>query len=210
MVFLGMDIALGKITIQTYQMFLRRKIMLLDQYKESGFLFNVNLTGKSELGDIYRGDLVLELGGKTERGDLKPPAVVAKQGVLLLIDDKIALIAGGLEQLSDLSMVADNFADDMADDCISVFFAHDIKKPMIVSLKEKNYILVPLDDGMIWNELLELLCIEKSDLKGQSAEEKVVTLYKELGNFKQNYPNVKFEEALGLTVQATKAARGAV
>lgn len=184
--------------------------MLLEKYKENGYLFNINLTGKIEASDVYRGDLVLEFGGKTERGDQKPPSVVAKQAVLLIENDKIVLLAGGLDQLSDLAMVAEHYQGDLAEGSVNLFFVHNIKEPMVTSLNGTNYILVPLDDGMIWNELLELLCIEKSDIKKLSAEEKVVMLYKEFGSFKHKYPDVSYEDALGLTVAAKAAVRGAV
>lgn len=184
--------------------------MLLDQYKQNGFLFNINLTGKADIGDVYRGDLVLELGGKTERGDLKPPAVVAKQSVLLIVDDKIVLLAGGLDQLSDLAMVSEHYSADIAENCVSLFFVHNIKEPMVIRLNNVSYILLPLDDGMIWNELLDVLCIEKGDIKSQSAEQKIVTLYKELTAYKHNYPELNYEEALNRTVVAKMAVRGAV
>lgn len=184
--------------------------MLLDQYKKKGFLFNVNLTGAADIGDVYRGDLVLEFGDITDRGELGPPKIVAKQSVLLIVDDKMVLLAGGLDQLSDLAIVLDNFSNDLAENCICFFFVHNIKDPMVITLRGFNYILLPLDDGMIWNELLEVLCIEKSDIKSQSAEEKIVTLYKELGNFKHKYPTVDYEDALGQTIEAKMAVRGAV
>jgi len=184
--------------------------MLLDQYKETGCLFNVNLTGTANIGEVYRGDLVLEIGERNERGDLPPPKVVAKQSVLLIVDDKIALLAGGLDQLSDLAMVVENYNDDLAENCICLFFVHNIKSAMTIKLGSANYILIPLDDGMIWNEILEVLCIEKSDIKSQSAEEKIVTIYKELGDFKHKYPALVYEDALGQTIEAKMAIRGAV
>ena len=51
----------------------------------------------------------MEFGEVTERGDRKPPNIVAKQGVLLVVDGKIQLIVAGLDRLSDLSMIADNY-----------------------------------------------------------------------------------------------------
>ena len=63
---------------------------------------------------------------------------------------------------------------------------------------------------MIWNEALELLCIEKSDLKGQSAEEKVGTMLSEVKQFKHKYPTVSYDEALECTIEVKHTARGPV
>ena len=184
--------------------------MLLDQYKEKGLLFNKNLSGPIGDGEIYRGDLVLESGGLTERGDRKPPAIVAKQGILYAFDGKLKLLAGGLDKLSDLELVVSSYEADYASDCELVFFVHDIKEPMIVVAGNHKYILEPLDDGMIWNELLDVLCLEKSDLKGQSAEQKVVTVHSEVTGFKPKYEALDYESALGKTIEVKASARGPV
>ena len=81
---------------------------------------------------------------------------------------------------------------------------------MIIPISGFNFRVVPLEDGMIWNETLELLCIEKSDLKGQSAEEKVETLLAELKQYKPSFPSVSYEDALGCTIEVKATARGPV
>ena len=184
--------------------------MFLDDYKQKGFLFNINLVGTAGDDEIYRGDLVLEFGEVTERGDRKPPNIVAKQAVLLVSGGKIEMIAAGLDRLSDLSMIAENYSADYAAGCLTLFFVHNVKVPLKVSLSGTEYLVEPLEDGMIWNELLELLCIEKGDLKGQSAEEKVVTVAGELKAFKSKGEAVDYEAALGYEVEVKLSARGPV
>jgi hypothetical protein len=130
--------------------------------------------------------------------------------VLLVKNGKIQLIAAGLDRLSDLSMVAEHYSDDYALDCCTLFFVHNIKLPLVVSLGGTAYRVEPLADGMIWNELLELLCIEKSDLKGQGAEEKVVTVYEELKAYKSKGETVDYDTALGFEVEVKSSARGPV
>jgi len=184
--------------------------MFLDKYKEEGKLFNINLVGTTGDMEVYRGDLVLEFGDITERGDRKPPIIVAKQGVLMVAEGKTQLIVAGIERLSDLSMIVEHYTADFAEDCRTLFFVHNIKVPLVVSLDGTEFLVEPLDDGMIWNELLELLCIEKSDLKGQSAEEKVVTLYEELKAYTSKGKPVDFDSALGYEAEVVSTARGPV
>ena len=184
--------------------------MLLTKFKDEGYLFNVNFTGTFDGSDIYRGDLVLEFGEVTERGDRKPPSVVAKQAVILITDDNIRMLVAGLDKLSDLAMVTEHYEQYMTEDCQLLFFVHDIKNAFIVPISGRDYKLEGLDDGMIWNEALELLCIEKSDLKGQSSEEKVVTLFDELCQFKSKGSTVNYDEALTKTIEVKASARGPV
>ncbi|GAB2197218.1 hypothetical protein [Sessilibacter sp. MAH4] len=184
--------------------------MLIQKYKDEGYLFNVNLTGEISGNEIYRGDLVLEFGEVTERGDRKPPSVVAKQAVVYAVADKIEMLVAGLYQLSDLEMLAEHYQNDCAEGAQVLVFVHDIKDNLIISLGNLTVKAVPLDDGMIWNEALELLCIEKSDLKGQSAEEKVVTMFDELKAFTLKGEAVSYADALGKTVEVKHSARGPV
>lgn len=184
--------------------------MLLDQFKEKGILFNVNLVGTTGCAEIYRGDLVLELGEKTERGDRMPPVNIARQGVLLVVDNKIQMIAAGLDRLSDLPMVVEHYSADYAADCRTLFFVHNIKVPLVVTLAGTDYLVEPLADGMIWNEILELLCIEKGDIKSQSAEEKVLTVYEELKAYKTKAKAVDYDSALAYELQVRSSARGPI
>lgn len=57
---------------------------------------------------------------------------------------------------------------------------------------------------MIWNELLDELYLEKSDLKGQSAEDKVLTLYDAARSFDTKIARVKFEDALSKVIEVVK------
>lgn len=184
--------------------------MLVQKYKDEGYLFNVNLTGTLGDAEIYRGDLVLEFGEVTERGDRKPPVIVAKQAALLAKEDKIIMLIAGLDRLEDLALVAEHYQADCSDEVSALFFVHNIKEEMQVTCGSITAFAVPLDDGMIWNEALELLCIEKSDLKGQSAEEKVETLYGELKSAKLNYQVLDWDAALTKTVEVKHSGRGPV
>ena len=184
--------------------------MLVQKYKDEGYLFNVNLTGTLGDAEIYRGDLVLEFGEVTERGDRKPPVIVAKQAAVFSKEDKILMLIAGLDRLEDLELVAEHYQKDCVDDAQTLFFVHNIKDEMVTTCGGLTAKLIPLDDGMIWNEALEVLCIEKSDLKGQSAEEKVETVYGELKSYKFKGAEVSWDDALSKTVEAKHSARGPV
>ena len=63
---------------------------------------------------------------------------------------------------------------------------------------------------MAWNELIDMVGLEKADFKGQSSADKVVTVYNALLSEKFKYPESTVEEALKTTNNAKRVTHGAV
>jgi hypothetical protein len=186
--------------------------MPLSKYKESGLLFNSNfLEETSESGTFgYRGELVLVEGGVGDAmGHAKPPVEVMR-GVALLGSDKLKLVVGAIDQLELIKPLVEKYKADFAADMKAVLFVVDIKEPMQVVLEGINFVLIPLVQGMPWNEILDELGLEKSDFKGQSASDKIVTIYNELQSYKPKYPTVSLDEALAATTETVREVWGAV
>lgn len=191
--------------------------MLLTRYEQDQLLFNANLKGKTSQadGEAYRGDLVLEEGEIADaQGRRKPPHSVVKQAVLLAAAGKLVFVSGFMEKIGSLPLFVDKYGKDFADGMPAILFVENIAKPMQVDYRGVGYALIPLLEGenTVWNELLDLLALEKGDFKGQSAEDKVITVCDAVKkDFKPNYPKPSYEEALTQAVAVKKEARvGAV
>jgi len=188
--------------------------MLLDKYKDEGLLFNTKfLDPASDAGTIaYRGELVLVEGEiADDQGRRKPPVSIMRHAVLLEKDGKIAMTVGCLDDLAQLETYCEKYSADFADGMSSLIYVVNITGPMQVELSGVNFILVPLADGIAWNEMTEELGLEKSDFKGQTPADKIVTAYDELKTYKPKYPTVaSFEEAMGMTADIKREARGPV
>lgn len=185
--------------------------MLLDQYQEKVWLINANMKGKTGPYEVYRGDLVLEEGEVADSlGRRKPPPVVAKEAVLVSDGEKLKFVAGFVDEIQHLALFPGLYGPDLADDVLAVFFAANLASPVRTVLEGVSYVLIPLQRGMIWNELIEELRLEKSDFKGQSSEEKVITLYDAFKDYKPKYPSVSWEGALVNTVDEKREVWGAV
>ena len=186
--------------------------MPLDKYKESGLLFNVNfLEQTSEAGVFgYRGELVL-VGGEVAdaMGHAKPPVEVMR-GVVILADDKVKMIVGALDQLESLTTFTQKYQADFASDMLAVLFVVNIKSRCQVVIDGINFILIPLVQGVPWNEIIDELALEKSDFKGQSSADKILTVYHELQTYSPKSPSVALDEALAATTATVRAAFGAV
>ncbi|MGZ8215762.1 hypothetical protein [Methylomagnum sp.] len=185
--------------------------MLLDTYQEKVWLVNANVKGKEGKFEVYRGDLVLEEGEVADAmGRRLPPHVISKEAVLLSDGEKLKFVAGFVDELAQLKLFPNLYGADLAEDVLGVFFVANLAEPLQATLEGVKYVLIPLQRGMIWNELIEELRMEKSDFKGQGAEEKVVTLYEAFKDYKPKYPSVSFEEALTKTVNEKREVWGAV
>ena len=190
--------------------------MLLNRYAETALLTNANIKDKTTTPDLdaYRGDLVLEEGEIADAlGRRMPPLSFIKQVALLAGVDKITFISGFLEKLEYLPLFYEKYGADVADDLAAVFYVENIPKPIQTKYHGIHHVLLPMieGNGTVWNELNEELALEKTDFKGQSAADKVITVYQTVKtDYHPKYPEVSWEEALGQVVEVKKELRGAV
>lgn len=186
--------------------------MPLEKYKDAGLLFNANfLEQTSEVGTWgYRGELVLVQGEVADdKGHNKPPVDVMR-GVALLGDEKLKLLIGAIDELDSINNLAAKYQEDFAPEMKALVYVVNLSEPVLVEIAGIAFTLIPLVQGMPWNEVLDELALEKSDFKGQSAADKVMTLYKEMLDYKPKYPNVSLDEALANTTDTVREAWGAV
>lgn len=186
--------------------------MSLEQYKAAGLLFNTNfLEQTSEAGVFgYRGELVLvpgEIGDA--KGHAKPPVEVMR-GAVLLGDAKLKMVVGALDRLELLGTFVEKYAADFADDMKSVLYVVNIDAPSQVSIGSRNFVLIPMVQGVPWNEIIDELALEKSDFKGQSSADKILTVYKELQGYQPKYPAMTLDEALAAATDTVREVAGAV
>lgn len=186
--------------------------MLLEDYKTSGLLYYSNFLEETSESGLwgYRGDLVLvegEIGD--DKGHAKPPREVMR-GAVLLAKEKLLMVLGGIDKVSSLATFAAKYKDGFTADTLSLIFVVDLKSPCKVEVEGISFVLIPLVQGVPWNETMEELRLEKSDFKGQSPADKLVTMYDEMKSYSPKYPTVSYEEALADTTDAVREVWGAV
>lgn len=186
--------------------------MLLPQLKEAGLLFSVNFLDPTSTPDLlaYRGELVLiegEVGD--EQGHVRPPLRVVR-GAVVLADDKMHMLIGAIDDVADIKLLLERFQDSFAADMQVLMFIVNLAKPMQVTINGIKWVLVPLVQGVPWNEALEELAMEKSDFKGQTPADKLVTVCSNMQSWKPKYPAATLEEALAAVTAAKREVWGAV
>ena len=185
--------------------------MLFDTYETKGLLFTMNFKETEGGYAGYRGDLVLELGEVGDAlGHRKPPVSTIKNTVVLAEGDKIKLYVGSLDDLALLPKLFDYYQADFAPDVKIILFVVNIKQPLVIDVKGVSVAAISLQEGLIWNELVDIAALDKGDFKGQSPTGKIVTVYKALSDYKPKGDKVSLDEALKRTVELTRSGRGPV
>ncbi len=187
--------------------------MLLERYESQSLLCNQSVKGATTTSSLYafRGDMVIEEGEIADaQGRRKPPKSVVKQAVILLSGDRILGIAGEIQDLALLSAFADRYTADIDPTLPVLFYVSNLGKPLQLEWSGLRYILIPHEDGAVWNTLMEDLRLDKDDFKGQSAEDKVITMFDAIKGFKPKYEQVSLDDAAKFTVEVKKEARGPV
>jgi hypothetical protein len=186
--------------------------MLLDTYASQALLFNSNFMEPAGPGlQAYRGDLVLIEGEIADAmGRRKPPLALMVGAALLGDAEKLKFVTGSLDTVAHLPALIGKYANDFAADVIVMLFVVDIAKPMLVEDGGARYVLLPLDDGLAWNQLVDELRLEKSDFKGQTGGEKVATLYQACQDYAVKFPSIAMAEALNRSTGAKRVIHGAV
>ncbi|WP_409422654.1 hypothetical protein ABHF91_06545 [Pseudaeromonas sp. ZJS20] len=186
--------------------------MLLDTYEQNGLLLNMNFKEPAATGLTgYRGELVLKPGEVADNaGRRKPPEAVLKAVVMLAGADKLALVAGLLDDAADLPLFFALYGQDVAAETKLVFFVANLPKPALVNQGEFSCELVPLPEGIVWNELVDMVYLEKSDFKGQTSGEKINTVYEAFAGYQAKSPLMSWEEVLAGRIEHKRETRGAL
>lgn len=188
--------------------------MLLEKYDSQALLWITTLVGKTSTAGVsaFRGDLVLIEGalreGSNNIRDRKTPELVINQAAVLADSDKILFINGLFFELQHLPIFVEKYKDALTPETVALLYVENIATPMQIILEGVTFNLLPHQEGMIWNETLELLYIEKAGLKGQSGEDKVVTMYEAAKGYKSKVEPISLETALTQTIVVKKDASG--
>lgn len=186
--------------------------MLLESYKANGLIWLSNVSGLAgDQIEAFRGDLVIEFGDMHEASQTRnPPKKMIEQVVLLADGGKITFFAGFIEDLHTLQPFAARYAGDFADGATAIIYCVNIEEPMKVTLDGVTFTCIPMSEGLVWNELMDRLYIEKSDLKGQSPEQKIITVAAARGELSFKGETLDFVAASAKTNAAVREFSGAI
>lgn len=183
--------------------------MLLQALSDNGSFHNANFMGpvSNKTGFAYRGDFVLEGDFGLPSNERTPPKALLTQAVLFANDSQLLCVVGALAHLELVGTLLKTYKSQMSPSCKVLVYARDVPTPVVTSLDAVELTVLPFEDNLIWNELLDVLYIEKSDLKSLSPEDKVAAVHKALVSFKPKFPKLDWSEALARRVEKKQVER---
>ena len=153
--------------------------MLFEEYTQSGRLTNPNFVGPASNQNqfVYRGDWAIRGDFDKPLNERRPPTETLTGAVVVSDEAKLLFLSGALTEVELLQELVQLDSNVITDNTLGVIFARDIGAPQQVVLNGATFQLQPYADTMVWNDLLDLLLLEKSDLKGLSREDKAILVW---------------------------------
>lgn len=175
----------------------------LGRLEAEGRLLNSVLKGPTRTaGRIgFRGDIALKFAAK-RADEARPPEVSSDQVIAAAQEGEshIAFLCAFLLSFEHLKMLAEVLGDALSPKGKYFLFCDniDISKRYQVEFGGASFYILPIDEATVYNETLELLYLEKTELKRLDTAGKVDAIADKAAGFSQSFPKISYEEGLAL------------
>jgi hypothetical protein len=147
----------------------------------------------------FRGDVALKFQVK-KADEARPPETCIEQVVAAanVGDKQIPFLCGFLLSFEYLQMVVDVLGDVLSPTGKYFFFCDnvDLASRYEVELGGANFYILPIDEATVYNEMLDLLYLEKTVLKKLDTAGKTDAIADKAVNFKTSYQKISFDEGV--------------
>jgi hypothetical protein len=147
----------------------------------------------------FRGDLALKFAEKLA-DEARPPELAVQQvlAVAHAGEPTINFFAAYLLSFEYLQAVADVLGETLSPQ--GRYFAYcnnvDLSSKYRVRMGSKIFYVLPIDEATVYNEILELLYIERNDLKKLDTAGKLDAIADKAANFSADFEEITYEEGL--------------
>lgn len=175
----------------------------LARLESEGRLFNPVFKGALPGPGLFgfRGELALKFAPRLA-DEARPPEVLAEQLMMVAKagETKIPFLCCYLLSFEYAKALADVLGDALAADGHYFLFCNniDLSKRYQMELGGAIFTVLPIDEATAWNELLELLYLERNELKRLDTGAKLEAVYRTALRWKESFPKITYEEGLKL------------
>lgn len=175
----------------------------LGRLDAEGRLLNSVLKGPTKKpGRIgFRGDIALKFQAKMA-DEARPPEISSDQMIVAAHEGEshIAFLTGFLLSFEYLALLAEVLGDALSPQGKYFLFCDniDVSKRYQVDYGGASFYILPIDEATVYNEILQLLYLEKNDLKKLDTAGKVDAIADKAAGFTQSFPKISYEEGLKL------------
>ena len=175
----------------------------LGRLEAEGRLLNSVLKGPTKKpGRVgFRGDIALKFAAKMA-DEARPPELSSDQIIAAAHEGEphIAFLAGFLLSFETLKPLAEVLGDSLSPQGKYFLYCDniDLSKRYQVEFGGATFYVLPIDEATVYNELLELLYLEKNALKKLDTAGKVDAIVDKAMGYAERFPKISYEEGLGL------------
>lgn len=179
--------------------------------KENKLDWQPSFNGKLSDGtDGYRGALIVEEGKQISSDRVLPPKIQARQ-VIMIGDEKIKFFTCELESFNHFKPMFERYSEFFTSDSLNLLYVTDLNGNGTFTYEGIKFTAIMLDESSVWNELLDLASLEKSDMKRlKKQDEKIEKVYSELLDTNVEEAAKSYEEMMNLIGESSKQLMGAV
>jgi hypothetical protein len=175
----------------------------LSRLEQEGRLLNPVFKGESTKPGrfLFRGEVALKFA-PTRADEKRPPELKADQVIAAghTSDGTLPFLAGFLLSFEAVRDVAEVFGDLLSPTGKYFLFCSnvDLAAKYQVVLGKATFYVLPLDESTVYNEMLDLLRIDKNALKKLDTAGKLDAIASGAEKFKQSFQAITYEQGLGL------------
>ncbi|WP_022982493.1 hypothetical protein [Ideonella sp. B508-1] len=149
----------------------------------------------------FRGDIALKFQVK-KADEARPPEISSDQVIAVAQagESTIPFLACFLLSFEYLKMLAEVLGDTLSPTGKYFLFVDniDISKKYQCEYGGATFYVLPIDESTVYNELLQLLYIDKGDLKKLDTAGKTDAVADKAASFSDSFPKISYEEGLAL------------
>ncbi len=175
----------------------------LGRLDAEGRLVNSVLKGPTKkAGRIgFRGDIALKFAAKMA-DEARPPEISSDQVIAAANEGEthVAFLTGFLLSFEYVSLLAEVMGDTLSPQGVYILYVDniDISKKYTLEYGGATFYILPIDEATVYNEVLQLLYLEKNDLKKLDTAGKTDAIANKAASFKADFPKITYEEGLKL------------
>lgn len=159
----------------------------------------------------YRGALIIEPGKQISPDRKLPPKIQARQVIMISEGEKVKFFACELESFNHFKPMMEKYGQFFDADSMVLLYVTDLDGNGTFDYEGGKFTAFMLDESSVWNELLDLASLEKSDMKSyKKQEEKIEKLYEELLETDVEEASKSYDDMCALIGESSKQLMGAV
>lgn len=175
----------------------------LARLDQQGRLLNAVFKGPTTKPDRFgfRGDIALKF--QTQVADEKRPPDFCMEQVLTIAregEPSIPVLAGYLHNFAYLAVVSEMMGDLLSPKGKYLIFCNniDLLAKYSVTINDITFYVMPCDESTVWKETLDLMSIDKNDIKKLDTAGKLDYVMDAVAAFTASYQAITFEDGLKL------------